>query len=79
MGHRTRWGCDPMRESEDASMRIDETCLARVQVAREWRGCWTNCRQDQKLARKASIAARDWWKWRVLIHRESLRKSDRHS
>ena len=35
-------------------MRIDETCLARVQVAREWRGCWTNCRQDQKLARNYS-------------------------
>ena len=26
-----------MRESKGASMQIDETCLARVQVAREWR------------------------------------------
>ena len=36
-----------MRESEGASMRIDETFLARVQVAREWRGCWTNCRRTK--------------------------------
>ena len=52
MGRRTRWGCDPMRESEGASMRIDETCLARVQVAREWRGCWTNLSTGPKTRAK---------------------------
>ena len=59
-----------MRESEGASMRIDETCLARVQVAREWRGCLDQLSKDKKLARnfrgtRLVIGGNS----RVLIHR----------
>ena len=68
-----------MRESEGASMRIDETCLARVQVAREWRGCWTNCRQDKKLARNFLVAACDWWKFESPHPQSKRTELDRRS